>query len=91
MPAAVRPVMRFLFKLAGYTALGLAAKSLFKRTPKTVAAPHPLDAIEPVIEIADDYDVTFWMRRLGVTKRKLTAAVKKVGPSVAAVQAKLAA
>jgi hypothetical protein len=84
-------VMRFLLKLAGYTALGLAAKSLLKRTPKTVAAPHPLDAVDPTIELADDYDVTFWMRRLNVSKKKLTSAVKKVGPSVAAVQAQLAA
>ncbi len=83
--------MRILLKLAGLTALGLAAKSLFARTPKLAAAPHPLDAIDPVIELADDFDVTFWMRRLGVTKRKLTSTVKKVGPSVAAVQAQLAA
>jgi hypothetical protein len=82
--------MRFFLKLAGLTALGLAISSLVKRRP-VAPAPHPLDAIEPTIELADDYDVTFWMRRLGVTKRKLTSAVKKVGPTVSAVQAQLAA
>ena len=83
--------MRFFLKLAGLTALGLAVSSLIKRKAPTGPVAHPLDAIEPTIELADDYDVTFWMRRLGVTKRKLTSAVKKVGPTVAAVQAQLAA
>ncbi|MBD3762483.1 addiction module antidote protein [Rhizorhabdus sp.] len=42
-----------------------------------------------VIDINKDAEVTFWTEKLGVTKAKLKAAVKKAGPHVTAVAEEL--
>ena len=78
-----------LFKkaLAG-VALGLVARSIARLGSSRKRA--PIDDVKPEIVLDDDYDVTFWMRRLGVSKRKLKAAVKRVGPGVEEVTQHLA-
>lgn len=41
------------------------------------------------INMSEDYEVTLWTRRLGVSKDDLEKAVEKVGNSVAAVRKQL--
>lgn len=43
------------------------------------------------IDIAEERDVQYWSRRLGVTPEKLTAVVRAVGSGADAVRANLAA
>ena len=41
------------------------------------------------INMNEDYEVAYWTKELGVTRDKLAAAVKKVGPSAGAVRAEI--
>lgn len=78
-----------LFKkaIAG-AAIALIARSIHRAGARKRA---PIDDVKPEIVLDDEYDVTFWMRRLGVSKRRLKAAVKRVGPGVEEVTQLLAA
>lgn len=38
------------------------------------------------INLSEDYEVTYWTQALGITKEKLTEAVKEVGSSAKAVR-----
>jgi Protein of unknown function (DUF3606) len=52
---------------------------------KTNTAPE--DAF--LINLSDDYELTYWAKRFGVSKVRLAEAVRRVGPSAAAVEAEL--
>ena len=42
------------------------------------------------INVHEEHEVRYWTEALGVSKEELEAAVKEVGPTAAAVRAKLA-
>lgn len=71
----------------GTAIVGAAAAATTRLLVRRRARSAPvITELPPVtIELADDYDVTFWMRRLGVTKQQLRSAVAKVGPRADAV------
>jgi hypothetical protein len=48
---------------------------------------RPEDAF--LINLSDDYELSYWARRFGVSKVRLAEAVRRVGPSAAAVEAEL--
>jgi hypothetical protein len=40
-----------------------------------------------LISLTDDYEVTYWAKKFGVSKERLAEAVRRVGHLVAAVEA----
>jgi Protein of unknown function (DUF3606) len=40
-----------------------------------------------LISLTDDYEVTYWTKKFGVSKERLAEAVRRVGHLVAAVEA----
>jgi hypothetical protein len=42
-----------------------------------------------LISLTEDYDVAYWAKRFAVSKVRLAEAVRRVGPSAAAVEAEL--
>jgi hypothetical protein len=52
---------------------------------KTQTAPEDMF----VVELTDDYELAFWAKRFGVSKVRLAAAMRRVGPSAADVEAEL--
>jgi hypothetical protein len=40
-----------------------------------------------LISLTDDYEVTYWAKKIGVSKERLAEAVRRVGHLVAAVEA----
>jgi hypothetical protein len=52
---------------------------------KTQTAPEDAFLIEPT----DGYELSFWAKRFGVSKVRLAAAMRRVGPSAADVEAEL--
>ena len=89
--------MSLLKKLAAATILvasaiaitrkrGANAKAESDDTGATKALPTKRRSPAQRIVLGQDYEVTFWMRRLGVSKGELESAVRRVGPSVSKVR-----
>ena len=48
---------------------------------------HPQDATR--INVNEEYELRYWTKRFGVTEERLKEIVKRVGPSVSAVEAEV--
>jgi hypothetical protein len=52
---------------------------------RTIAGPQD----RSIINMSEDYEVRYWTKNWGVTRERLASAVKKAGPTAAAVARKL--
>jgi len=91
--AGTRSALASGMSLVAKALIGISAAAAAVSLVRALRKPERpfMEQLQPEIALDDDYDVTFWMRRLHVSKRQLIDAVRSVGADSGRVQTYLAA